>query len=148
MAGAKIPLVVLAILLWVTALWMPAYVTTEPAAGVAEGMECFLLGWAHGIGTIAWLANFWSLAAIVMLFYMKIPRIAPFIFSIVGLVLSTAMYMVKSAMIVNEATNSPVSLSYGAFVWFASLLAVFIACLVSYIGERHFVVGAPAPPQA
>ncbi len=131
-----VSLALVSLVVWVVALWMPAYIVTGRPDLIFYGSTAFLFGLFSTDGVAAWLANLPFFAAIIIsLFYQRtIMLIRILILSSFAFVLSMLCLAVTQLPVTSlSGKHHPVELSYAGYFWMGSILVMLIGSVIAFV---------------
>lgn len=144
-------LVPVSIVLWVAALWFVAYYPVVSRAGLSNdgittGSEAFLGGavyfWFPFGPWIAWWGNIIMLLALLIWVFGKAPNLRTMIAG-VGVMVSAIAFGFRN-MPINEAGDSyQQNIGPATYIWFLSILIMFVAVLLRPSKKRLLVSATP-----
>jgi len=120
--------------LWIVALFLPAYIFPGDSNNASEsmmGIWSFVFGWvANPLAFLAWLANIPFLKTYFELQSGKLINKGMVIFAGAAFLLSLSALTITELPNNEGGVSNPAYPSIGAFVWIASMLALFVGTII------------------
>ncbi len=129
--------IILIPVLWIIALFLPAYIFPPSAYDSKQatyfGYDCLLWGWAGGgIAFIAWISNLPWLISYILLASKKSARKKSIVFAGIAFALSLSALTTTELLRDEAGHTGQVNASIGAYVWILSMLTLLIGNIILY----------------